>query len=315
MRPLPLRPGATIGLIAPASDARDPDALRRGVAYLEEQGYEIVRGRSTYEPVGYLSGTDDARLGELNYFLRSDDVQALFCVRGGYGSLRLLPRLDYDAARAKPKLLAGYSDITALHMALFQRAGWPGVSGLMVESDFAGHDEHDQQPDPATERLFWNLVEGATPAPLLGPQGETLRAEQRGTAEGVLLGGNLSMLAKLVGTPYLPPMDGAILFVEEIGEAPYRIDGLLAQLRLAGILEKLSGLVYGQFTGTDPSPPTRPLGDVLGEYADVVSGPVASGLVYGHVDEKSALPVGVRARLDVTDDEATLSVLEPVVAN
>lgn len=283
------------------------------MAYLEKQGYEIVRGRSTYDPVGYLSGTDDARLGELNRFLRSDEVQALFCVRGGYGCLRLLPHLDYDAARAKPKLLVGYSDITALHMALFHRAGWPGLSGLMVESDFAGHDDYDQEPHPATERLFWNLVEGAAPAPLLGPSDEALQPKQPGTAEGVLLGGNLSMIAKLVGTPYLPPMDGAILFVEEIGEAPYRIDGLLAQLRLAGILEKLGGLLYGQFTDTDPSPPTRPLDDVLGEYAEFVSGPVASGLVYGHIDEKSALPVGVRARLDVSQDEAALSILEPVV--
>ncbi|PSQ76570.1 MAG: LD-carboxypeptidase [Bacteroidetes bacterium QH_8_67_23] len=316
IRPRPLPPGTgKIGLIAPASAARDPDALERGVAYLQQQGYQIVRGRSAYEPLGYLSGTDDARLTELNRFLRSDDVQALFCVRGGYGSLRLLPHLDYDAARAKPKLLVGYSDITALHMALFHRAGWPGISGLMVESDFAGHDGHDQQPHPATERLFWALAEGATPDPLLGPAGEALEPEQSGTAEGVLLGGNLSMLAKLVGTPYLPPMDGAILFVEEIGEAPYRIDGLLAQLRLAGILERLSGLVYGQFTDTDPRPPTRPLGDVLAEYAAFVNGPVARGLVYGHVDEKSALPVGVRARLEVTDDDAALSILEPVVAD
>lgn len=285
------------------------------MAYLEAQGYTIVRGRSTYEPVGYLSGTDDARLAELNRFLRSDDVQALFCVRGGFGVLRLLPHLDYDAARAKPKLLVGYSDITALHMALFHRAGWPGISGMMVESDFAGHDGHDEKPDPATERLFWNLAEGAAPDPLVGPGGEVLTPERPGTAEGVLLGGNLSMLAKLVGTPYLPPLDGAILFLEEIGEAPYRIDGLLAQLRLAGILEKIGGLVLGQFTGweEEASDPTLPLGDVLDVYADAVNGPVASGLVYGHIDAKSAVPIGPRARLRVTDDEAALSILEPVV--
>jgi muramoyltetrapeptide carboxypeptidase len=183
----------------------------------------------------------------------------------------------------------------------------------MVESDFAGHEGHDNEPHPATERLFWELAEGAAPDPLLGPGDKPLQPKQPGTAEGVLLGGNLSMIAKLVGTPYLPPMDGAVLFVEETGEAPYRIDGLLAQLRLAGILEKLAGLVYGQFTDTAPNSPTRPLDDVLDEYADFVNGPVAGGLVYGHIDEKSALPVGVRARLEVTDDAATLSVLEPVV--
>ena len=293
--------------------------LERGVAYLEERGYQIVRGRSSYAPQGYLSGTDEARLEELNHFLRSDEVKALFCVRGGYGVLRLLPYVDYDAARAHPKLLAGYSDITALHMALFQHAGWPGLSGLMVASDFAGHEGHGDEdaprPDPDTERLFWDLTSGAVPAPLLGPGGEALQPERPGTAEGVLLGGNLSMLAKLVGTPYLPPAEGAILFIEEIGEAPYRIDGLLAQLKLAGLLEKLGGLVLGQFTGweEEASDPTLPLDDVLDVYAEAVNGPVASGLVYGHIDEKSALPIGVRARLAVSENDATLSILEPLV--
>jgi muramoyltetrapeptide carboxypeptidase len=315
IKPPALHPGDKIGLIAPASPARDPADLERGVAYLEDLGYDIVPGRTQYETQGYLSGTDEARLDELNGFLRADDVKAIFCVRGGYGVLRLLPHIDYEAARDRPKLLAGYSDITALHLALFEHAGWPGLSGLMVASDFAGHDGHDGCPDPATERLFWDLATGATPDPLLGPADEALQPERPGTAEGVLLGGNLSMIAKLVGTPYLPPMDGAILFVEEIGEAPYRIDGLLAQLRLAGILGELGGLVFGQFTGweDDASPPTLPLDDVLDEYADAVNGPVASGLVYGHIDEKSALPVGVRARLSVTENDAALSILEPVV--
>ena len=315
IKPPPLHPGDKIGLIAPSSLPSDMDDLERGVAYLEAQGYEVVRGRTQYEPQGYLSGSDAARLDELNRFLRSDEVQALFCVRGGYGVLRLLAEMDYEAARARPKLLAGYSDITALQMALYHRAGWPAISGLMVASDFAGHEGHDGRPDPATERLFWTLCEGAAPDPLLGPADEALQPERPGEAEGVLLGGNLSMLAKLVGTPYLPPLDGAILFVEEIGEAPYRIDGLLAQLRLAGVLEQLSGLVYGQFTGweEEADDPTLPLDEVLAEYAGAVDGPVASGLVYGHIDEKCALPLGVPARLSVTEDAAALSILEPVV--
>ena len=277
----------------------------------------MVRGRSSYAPQGYLSGPDAARLDELNRFLRSDNVRALFCVRGGFGVLRILAHVDYDAARARPKLLVGYSDITALQMALFQRAGWPAISGMMVASDFSGSSERAAPPDADTERLFWELAEGGAPAPLLGPSGEALQPRQAGTAEGVLLGGNLSMLAKLVGTPYLPPMGGAILFIEDTGEAPYRIDGLLAQLKLAGLLSALSGLVLGRFTDweKEASAPTLTLDEVLDHYADAVNGPVASGLAYGHIDKKSALPIGVRARLAVSEEDAVLSVLEPVVAS
>jgi muramoyltetrapeptide carboxypeptidase len=139
---------------------------------------------------------------------------------------------------------------------------------------------------------------------------------QDGEREGVLLGGNLSLIAALVGTPFLPDLAGAVLFVEDVGEPPYRVDGLLARLRLAGVLEKLGGLVYGAFTGAEP-PPNRPslhLDEVLAHYAGFVPGPVACRLVYGHFPRKSTLPVGVRARLDVSGPWASLTVLEPVAA-
>ena len=238
--------------------------------------------------------------------LRDPDLKAVFCVRGGYGTLRLLPHLDYAAARAHPKLLVGYSDITALQLALFHRAGWRSLSGMMVASDW-------HAPDPDAQRLFWTLARGDTPHPLLGPGGEALAPERPGTAEGVLLGGNLSMLCRLVGTPYLPPLEGVVLFLEDVGEPPYRIDGLLAQLRLAGILGRLGGLLLGRFTGwdEDEARPTLSLEEVLREYASDVNGPVASGLIYGHFSRKNTLPLGVRARLSVTDDAAALSILEP----
>ena len=269
-------------------------------------GYRAERVRPRYAAHGYLAGPDADRLAELNTVLRDPDLKAVFCVRGGYGTLRLLPRLDYTAARAHPKLLVGYSDITALQLALFHRAGWRSLSGLMVASDW-------HAPDPDAERLFWALARGGMPDPLLGPGGEVLAPERPGTAEGVLLGGNLSMLCRLVGTPYLPPLEGAILFLEDVGEPPYRIDGLLAQLRLAGLLERLGGLLFGRFTGWDEeeAAPTLSLDEVLREYASDVDGPVASSLVYGHLPRKNTLPLGVRARLSVTEDAAALSLLEP----
>jgi muramoyltetrapeptide carboxypeptidase len=309
VKPAPLHPGDTLAVVAPASAPREPARLQAGIDYLRRLGYRVEVGRADFAPHGYLCGPDAARASELNAFLRRDDVKALFCVRGGYGTLRLLPDLDYDAARRHPKLIVGYSDITALHLAFYHRAGLTGVSGPMVAVEWGA-------PDAASERLFWELAQGGTPGPLLGPGGEALVPVRPGTAEGVLLGGNLTLVARLLGTPYLPPLDGALLFVEEVGEEPYRIDGLLAQLRLAGVLDRLGGLILGGFTETEPrgSGPTLSLDAVFDDYVCGLSCPVARGLVYGHFPVKNALPVGVRARLSVSSDAATLSILEPVVA-
>jgi muramoyltetrapeptide carboxypeptidase len=240
--------------------------------------------------------------------LRRPDIRALFCVRGGYGSLRLLPNLDYEAARCHPKLLVGYSDITALHLALFRKAGWVGLSGPMVAVEWP-------DPDPASETLFWNMVGGTAPYDIIGPDGEHLTPMRPGTVEGVLLGGNLTLITKLIGTPYLPVLDGAILFIEEVGEPPYRIDGMLAQLKLAGILDRLGGLVIGGLTGWEPDDPDKPTlsyETVLADYVETLSCPVATGLVYGHFPVKNTMPIGVQARLYVTSDTASLTVLEAV---
>ena len=308
MKPLPLHPGDTIAVVAPASAPREAGRLDAGIDYLRRLGYRVETGRADFGSHGFLCGPDDVRLDEFNAFLRRDDVRALFCVRGGYGTLRLLPHLDYDAARRRPKLLVGYSDVTALHLALYEKAGWVGLSGPMVAVEWGA-------PDAASERLFWALAQGGVPDPLLGPGGEALVPVRPGTAEGVLLGGNLSLVARLVGTPYLPSLDGAILFLEEIGEEPYRIDGLLAQLRLSGLLDRLGGLVLGGFTDAEPkgSGPTLSLDDVFDHYLGALACPVARGLVYGHFPVKNTLPVGVRARLSVSSSAATLSLLEPVV--
>ena len=308
MKPPPLRPGDAIAAVAPASAPVSPDRLTRGVAYLERLGYRVEVGRLGEGPQGYLAASDAARLRELNGALRRPDVQALFCVRGGYGTLRLLPDVDYAAARRHPKLVVGYSDVTALHLALYHKAGVTGLSGPMVGVEWGALDA-------ASERSFWDLARGVAPRPLLGPSGEALQPVRPGTAEGVLLGGNLTLVTRLIGTPYLPDLTGALLFLEDVGEAPYRIDGLLAQLKLAGILGRLGGLLLGGFTEGDPLPgrPSLSLEEVLAHYTRDLACPVAKGLVYGHFPVKSTLPIGVRARLDVDVHSASLSILEPVV--
>ena len=309
--PRPLRPDGRVAVVAPASAALDPADAEAGVEALRQRGLRVEALHDVDGgPAAYLAGTDDARAAALNAALRRDDLDALVCLRGGYGLLRILDRVDYAAARAHPKLVVGYSDVTALHLALWKEAGLRGVSGPMAASDWG------PGLDAETEDDFWRVVGGDADYDVRGPGGEALATLKEGEAEGVLLGGNLALTAALVGTPYLPDLDGAVLFVEDVGEAPYRIDGLLARLRLAGVLERLGGLVFGMFTGADV-PPDRPsftVDEVLAHYAQFVNGPVATGLVYGHVRRKSTVPVGVRARLTAGASGAALRVLEPVAA-
>ncbi|MDT7857624.1 LD-carboxypeptidase [Rubrivirga sp. S365] len=308
-RPAPLLPFGRVAVAAPSSAALDPADAEAGLAALRARGLAVEAAPVAGGAVGYLAGADDARADALNALLRRDDLDAVVCLRGGYGLLRILDRIDYDAARAHRPLVVGYSDVTALHLALYARAGLPGVSGPMVAPDWPGLDAQ-------SEAAFWRVVGGAAGYDLAGPGDERLAPLQDGEAEGVLLGGNLALTAALVGTPYLPALDGAILFLEDVGEPPYRIDGLLARLRLAGVLGRLGGLVFGQFTDAAP-PADRPslsVDEVLAHYARFVDGPVATGLVYGHVPRKVTVPVGVRAHLAVGGGAAALTVLDPVTA-
>lgn len=239
--------------------------------------------------------------------LGREDVDAIVCIRGGFGAMRILDAVDYEAARRHPKLLVGYSDITALQLALYRQAGWRSLSGAMVAVEWPDMDHE-------AEEQFWRMARGATPSPFTGPGGEPLEGVRDGDVEGVLLGGNLSMVIRLLATPYLPDLQGAILFFEDVGEAPYRLDAFFAQLRLAGVLDRLGGVVVGGITETEvrPGSATLQVEDVLDDYLGKLDIPVARGLVYGHFPRKSTLPIGVRARLAVRGGQARLDILEAV---
>ena len=303
----PLTRQSRIALAAPASSARMPEDAHAGIAALRERGLTVEPGRALAGPHGYLSGPDDDRVGELNALLARDDLDAIVCLRGGYGLLRILDRVDYEAARRHPKLVVGYSDVTALQLALWRHAGVPSLSGAMAAPDWP-------TLGPEAEAQFWTLAGGASPFEIVGPGGEALSPVREGVAEGTLLGGNLALTAALLGTPHLPDLTGAILFVEDIGEPPYRIDGLFARLRLSGVLERLGGLVVGAFTGSDlpPDRPTFTVDEVVDHYARFVNGPVARGLAYGHFVQKSPLPIGVQARLVVERGQAPLTTTSPL---
>ena len=275
---------------------------------MARHGLTVERFRTPGAGRGYLAGTDNERAAELNHFLRRTDVDALICIRGGYGCMRLLDRIDWDAARAHPKLLVGYSDITALHLACFRHAGWTGISGPMGAVEWPN-------PDVPSLEQFFALAAGHT-GPLAGPSGEPMRGLNPGTVTGRILGGNLSMVVRLLGTPHLPDLTGAILVVEDVGEEPYQIDAYLSQLKMAGVLDQLGGLVFGGLTEADVRPGKASLSmeEVLSDYVQPLSMPVADRLLYGHFPVKCSIPVGVQARLTVNGSTAQLDVLESVVA-
>ena len=302
-----------VAVAAPASAPNDAEALERGIAALGERDVEIRVARQSINPLGYLAGSDAERAIELNSFLRDASIDVIVCARGGYGTARILDRIDYNAAKANRPIVVGYSDITALQLALLARAGLPSISGPMVAVEWGDA----VGIDPETERLFWRALNESAPWELSAPGNDGLTGIRSGSGEGRLVGGNLAVLTKLVGTPYLPDLSGAILFVEDVGETPYRVDGCLAQLKNAGLLQDLAGVLIGEFTEAEPpaGKPSLSLEDVFDYYFCSLDCPVAANLRYGHVPRKASVPVGVRARLEVVHDAATVTVLESIGAN
>ena len=250
-------------------------------------GWVPVVGGNALAVHGYLAGTDEQRVWDLNGALADDTIDGIWCLRGGYGAMRLLGRLDVDALRRRPKAIIGYSDITALHAAL-------GSSANLVT--FHGPTARTHMSEFSRRSLDRAVVQGREPCGH-APTARTLRA---GRVEGRLVGGNLALLAALIGTPYAPDFADAILVLEDVGEATYRIDRMLRQLVLSGALARVAGLAFGQFTGgTDPHDPTsRPLDDVLAEAAELAGVPAISGIPLGHIDDQWTVPLGAMAELD-----------------
>ena len=309
LKPPRLRRGDVIGLISPASAPLPAEKIEKGVRYLERLGYHVKLGEHVAAQRGYFAGTDAQRLSDLNAMLNDPQVKAIFAIRGGYGSPRLLPFVDYRAVRRQPKIFAGFSDLTALQLALFRRAGLVTFSGPLPGVEFW------QKPDPYTEEHFWRLLTSTRRVGSLpNPEKQLLRTRVPGRAEGRLLGGNLSLLVSNLGTPFSPDYRGAVLALEEVGENFHRIDRMFTQLRNAGILDQVHGLVLGLFTDCKPSDPAKPhlkLPEIFDEVLSWVKAPTVEGFQYGHVARKLTLPIGLRARLDA--DGATLTVLDSAV--
>ena len=313
-RPPRLRTGDVVGLVAPAGFLADRSELELAEDAVRAMGLEPRRAANILDRHGYLAGTDEARAAGINQMYADPAVRLVMSVRGGWGSARILPLLDYAAMRRDPKVLVGFSDVTALHLALqSQGVGFATIHGPNAAS---------QWPLSAWEPLRAMLFDGATPT-YGPPPAATDRLVDRaarvptfgsGTAEGHLLGGNLTVLSALAGTPWLPDFSGAILFLEETNEAQYRIDRMLTQLGQAGILPRVAGVVFGQCTNcTDPGGYGNfTLFEVLEQHLAPLGIPAFQLPLFGHGGQQAILPVGARCRIDA--GAGTMTLLEPVVA-
>ena len=309
LRPKALRRGDVIGLVAPAGALWRPDRVEGCVRYLEGQGYRVEVGAHALGNDGAFSGTDDERLCDLNGMLRDPRIRAILALRGGYGTPRLLDRIDYAAVRRDPKIVVGYSDITALQMALYRKTGLVSFSGPLGAVEFAS------APDPVTEESFWRLVTSRrTRGRLPLPDDEPMVTRQTGLGEGPLLGGCLSLVVALLGTPFSPDYRGAVVALEDVHEQFHRIDRMMTQLRLAGGLGRATGLLLGRFTHTTAADPAHPFHDLEAVWQSVLQGvtaPILAGFPYGHVPRKVTLPWGIPVRVD--GKKQAVSLLESAV--
>ncbi len=284
-------------VIGPSSPF-DVPAFEQGIAWLRRR-YRVTYSPSITDRHRYLAGDDARRRSELEQALDEPGIDAVVAARGGYGAMRILAGIAPGRVAAKPRWLVGFSDLTAVH-ALWARARVASVHGAMVAS-LGGADD--------TARAAWvHLLEGGLPEPLEG-----LTAIAPGAAEGVLLGGNLALLSAMTGTPLAPPLDGAILFLEDVGEAPYRIDRMLTQLALSGALTRVAGIALGSFHRCPPGPDGACVEDVLRENLGGLGIPVVSGVPAGHHEGALPMLLGVRVRLDAGRRAVTF-LHEPVAA-
>jgi muramoyltetrapeptide carboxypeptidase len=311
VKPKRLSPGDTIGLVLPASAAFEADQIAFAREQLETVGFKVEIGRHAYDRSGYFAGRDLDRADDINRMFADDRIAGVVCYTGGWGSPRVLPYLDYELIARKPKVLIGFSDITALLNAVHQRTGLITFHGPVGGSTL----------EPFTLENFRRVVMTAEPAgELPKPAKKPTELVDRvnrivrlapGKARGRLAGGNLTMVASLMGTPYEIDTAGAILFLEDTHEEPYRIDRMLTQLALGGKLAAMAGFVWGRCTDCEAKGITFSLEEILRDRVGTLRVPAISGLSFGHIEQKLTLPIGIAAMLDA--DAGTLRLDEAAV--
>jgi len=300
-RPHPLLSGARVAVLAVSSPS-DPERIEPAADRLRQQGLDVWLAPNLYQrTAGYLAGSDSQRVSVINEALRSDQFDAFFFARGGYGAMRILDGIDYEALRRNPRPLIGYSDLTAVHQAMAIRAGVGGFHGPMLNTDFF------DGLSPVIDNWFWTLLRGDAPSEF------TLSDDQimvEGLASGTLFGGCLSLTHSLLGTPFDFWIDDGIWFWEDVGEATYRIDRMLTHLRLSGKLQSIRGVMIGKLKQCGDTG-SGDLKSLLEEFFSSAGIPVLHNLPFGHFGDNLLLPIGARVEIDTR--QRRLRLPDPVV--
>ncbi len=300
IKPKRLKPGDTVALPAPAGIVFQESDFTKMREVLESFGLNVVFGEFVRERFGYFSGTDDERAKDLNRFFSDPDIDAIVAVRGGWGSSRILPFLDFDMIRHNPKIFCGFSDITTLNLAFLKHCGFITFHGPNGASDWT----------VLTKESFKAVLMDGAEAKFKsrGP----VKTIVSGVAEGPLIGGNLTILTTALGTSYQPSTKGAILFLEDIAEPPYKIDRMLTHLKAAGALDGISGFVFGKCTNcAKPSSPGFSNEEIIGHHIKPLGIPAVSGVDIGHDPDNFTLPLGIAAKLDA--ESGIIELTEPGV--
>lgn len=302
IKPPRLKPGDTVGLIAPASAPFESATIREGVETLQSLGFKVKAGKYIKEKYGYLAGSDEKRIADLHEMFKDVEVKAIIALRGGYGSMRLLNLIDYNLIKNNPKIVIGYSDITSLNLGIYHKTGLVTFHGPVAISSFSKY----------TQEYFWKILSSTEAAGEIrhpdpdNPLRPTahLNTIRPGKATGRLIGGNLTLFTALLGTPYAVDTKDAILFLEETGEEPYDVDRMLTQLLLAGKLDHVAGIIFDKCPNCKPGEykpafyNTLSLEEILEDRLGQLRCPVLYGLNVGHEADKPTLPMGIKVTLD-----------------
>lgn len=300
LKPARLKAGDTVGLVCPAAPAYSKQTVQVIVESMQALGFKIKFGKRMWERYGYLAGKDADRAADINDMFADPSVQAIICVHGGWGCARLLPLLDYDTIKKNPKVLLGYSDVTALLLGIYSQTGlvtFHGPVGAVSWNEFTvgylkkvlieGEAVRYENPKVVGD----NLTQVA----------DRIDTIVAGKAKGRLLGGNLTVLSHLLGSPYVPDWKGSLFFCEDVDEAPYRVDRMLTQLKLSGVFEDMNGFIFGKCSECEPgngSYGSLTLEDLWLDHIQPAQKPAFSGSMIGHIRQKFTIPVGIEAEID-----------------
>lgn len=306
IKPPRLRAGDRVGLVSPATAAFETEPTEIWIDALESLGFEVALGDNYYDRHGYFAGEDADRAKDINTFFKDPGIKMIFA-RGGWGAPRVLPLLDYDMIRANPKVLLGYSDATALLSAVHTKTGLVTFHGPSPLNIFSA--EHFR-------RVLMNGENYTMSNPTIITSNDLVQTENRihtirsGKASGRILGGNLSLLTAITGSEYLPDWEGSILFIEDVDEAVYRIDRMVTELALSGVLDKISGFIFGRCTDCDPGGGfgSLTMEEMLAEHITPLGIPAFSGSMIGHIDEQFTIPLGIDVEIDA--DAGSIKMLE-----